>query len=343
MPTGHTRRPSMRDVARVAGVSQTTVSFVINDVPDSHIPQATRERVWAAVERLGYRPNAIARGLRRDTTDTIGFVSDEVATTPFSGRMLLGAQDAAWERGKLLLLVNTAGEPAVESRALATLVDRRVDGIVYATMCHRVVEPGRQLRELPAVLLDAEAADASLPSVVPDEESAAYAATSVMLDAGRRRIGFLNSTDPSLAAFGRLAGYRRAVQARGLPFDESLVRSCRAVEGGGYEAARALLGVDDPPTALLCFNDQIAIGAYQALSDSNLHVPRDTAVVSFDDHELIAPCLRPALSTVAVPHYEMGRWAVEHLLELIEGSMPDGDAPVVQHRMRCRYVARESV
>lgn len=333
----------MRDVARAAGVSQTTVSFVINDVPDAHIPQATRKRVWAAVERLGYRPNAIARGLRRDTTDTIGFVSDEVATTPFSGRMILGAQDAAWERGKLLLLVNTAGDPAVESRGLATLVDHHVDGIVYATMCHRLLEPGRQLHEVPAVLLDAEAADASLPSVVPDEESAAFAATSVMLDAGRRRIGFLNSSDPTPAASGRLAGYRRALQARGLPFDESLVRSCRAVQGGGYHATRALLGADDPPTALLCFNDQIAMGAYQALFDSNLDVPGDTAVVGFDDHELIAPCLRPALSTVALPHYEMGRWAVEHLLQLIEGSTPDRGTPVVQHRMSCRYVARASV
>src|SRR5919106_3191837 len=125
MPTGHTRRPSMRDVARVAGVSQTTVSFVINDVPDAHIPKATRERVWAAVKRLGYRPNAIARGLRRDTTDTIGFVSDAVATTPFAGQMIQGAQDAAWERDKLLMLVTTGGDPAVEVQALAALVDRR--------------------------------------------------------------------------------------------------------------------------------------------------------------------------------------------------------------------------
>jgi LacI family transcriptional regulator len=333
----------MRDVARAAGVSQTTVSFVINDVPDAHISRATRERVRAAVERLGYRPNAIARALRRDTTDTIGFVSDEMATTPFAGQMIQGAQDAAWERDKLLLLVNTGGDPAVEARALATLVNRRVDGIVYATMYHRVVEPGRQLREVPAVLLDAEAADGSLPSVVPDEEWAAFAATSVMLEAGRRRIGFLNSADSSPAASGRLAGYRRAVETRALPFDESVVRSCRAVQGGGYDAARALMGVEDPPTALLCFNDQIAMGAYQALFDRKLRIPEDTAVVGFDDHELIAPCLRPGLSTVALPHYEMGRWAVEQLLDLIEGSKTDRRRPVVQHRMHCPYVARESV
>jgi LacI family transcriptional regulator len=325
----------MRDVARVAGVSQTTVSFVINDVPDVHIPQATRDRVWAAVTRLGYRPNAIARGLRRDATDTIGFVSDEIATTPSTGRMIQGAHDAAWARDKLLLLVRTGGDPAVEARALAMLVDRRVDGIVYAAMHRRVVEPGRQLREVPAVLLDAEAADASLPSVVPDDESAAVAATSVMLDAGRRRIGFLTSPAPTPAASRRLAGYRRALEARGLPFDDGLVRA------GGYRAAHALLGSEDAPTGLLCFDDQVALGAYQALADRNLEVPEDAAVVGFDDHDLIAPCLRPGLSTFALPHYDMGRWAVEHLLDLIQGSSTD--RAVVQHRMPCPYVARESV
>ena len=325
----------MRDVARVAGVSQTTVSFVINDVPEVHIPQATRDRVWAAVARLGYRPNAIARGLRRDATDTIGFVSDEAVTTPSTGRMIQGAQDAAWARDKLLLLVTTARDPAVEARALAMLVDRRVDGIVYATMHRRAVEPGRHLREVPAVLLDAEAADASLPSVVPDDESAAVAATSVMLDAGRRRIGYLNSSDPTPAASRRLAGYRKALEARGLPFDDRLVRA------GGYQAVHALLGSDDAPTGLLCFDDQIAMGAYQALADRNLEVPEDAAVVGFDDHELIAPYLRPRLSTFALPHYDMGRWAVEHLLALIEGS--GTDRPVVHHRMPCTYVARESV
>jgi LacI family transcriptional regulator len=336
-------RPSMRDVARAAGVSQTTVSFVINDVPDTHISQATRDRVRAAVERLGYRPNALARGLRRATTDTIGFVSDEVGTTPFAGRMLQGAQDASWEHGKLLILVTTGGDPAVEARALATLVDRRVDGIVYATMCRRVVEPARLLREVPAVLLDAEAADRSLPSVVPDEESAAFGATSLMLDAGCDRIAFLNSAGASPAVSARLAGFRRAVETRALPFDASVVLACRAVQGGGYDAAQALMDVADPPTALLCFNDQIAMGAYQALFDRRLRIPDDTAVVGFDNHELIAPYLRPGLSTVALPHYEMGRWAVEHLLDQIAAPRSERRSPVVQYRMPCRYVARGSV
>ena len=333
----------MRDVARAAGVSQTTVSFVINDVPAAHIPRATRERVWAAVARLGYRPNAIARGLRRDTTDTIGFVTDEATSTPLLARMIQGVQDGAWERGKLLLLAITGGDPAVEAHALATLIDRRVDGVVLAAMHHRLVEPCRQLREVPAVLLGAEAVDASLPSVVPDVESAAFAATSVMLSAGRRRIGFLNSADPTAASYDRLAGYRRALEAHGLPFDERIVPACRAVPGGGHDAARALLEAENPPTGLLCVNDQIAIGAYQALSERDLSVPEDMAVVGFDDHELIAPWLRPGLSTIALPSYEMGRWAVDHLLDLVDAWGSELPAAVAQRRIPCRYIARGSV
>jgi LacI family transcriptional regulator len=338
--TGQPRRPSIRDVARAAGVSQTTVSFVINDVRDAHISQATRQRIWAAVRRLGYRPNAIARGLRWDTTDTIGFVAHQLATAPSVGQMIRGAHDAAWERGKLLVLVDTGGDPAVEARAFASLVDRRVDGIVYATR-RRVIEPVHQLRELPSVLLDAEAADGSLPSVVPDDESAAFAATTAMLDAGRRRIGLLTSAEPTAAASRRLAGYRRALEARALEFDARVVRSCGAEQGGSFGAARALVGLEHPPKALLCFDDRIAIGAYQALADRGLAIPDDTAVVGFDEHGVIAPSLRPALSAVTLPHYEMGRRAVEHLAELIDESNGDRLTPVV-HRMHCPYVARES-
>jgi LacI family transcriptional regulator len=332
----------MRDVARAAGVSQTTVSFVINDAPDAHIPKATRERVWAAVTRLGYRPNAIARGLRRDTTDTIGFVSDEATGTPFLARMIQGVQDGAWERGKLLLLATTGGHPAVEARALATLIDRRVDGVVLAAMHRRLAEPSRQLREVPAVLLGAEPADAPLPSVVPDVEAAAFAATSVMLNTGRRRIGFLNTADPTAASYGRLAGYRRALEAHGLPFDARILVACRAGQGG-YDAARALLDAENRPTGLLCFNDQIAMGVYQALSEQDLRVPEDMAVVGFDDHELIAPWLRPGLSTIALPTYEMGRRAVDHLLDLIDAWGTDLPAAVTQRRLPCPYIARGSV
>ena len=163
------KRPSMQDVATLAGVSRTTASFVINNVDGSGIPEETRRRVWDAVKQLGYRPNAIARGLRSAKTSTIGFISDEVATSPFAGEIIHGAQDRAWEDEMLLLLVNTGGNQAMKRVAVETLLQRQVEGIVYATMYHREVHPPEGVRQVPTVLLDCYVADASLPSVVPDE------------------------------------------------------------------------------------------------------------------------------------------------------------------------------
>lgn len=148
------KRPSMNDVARLAGVSHTTVSFVLNDVPYANIPDETRERIKQAVEQLSYRPNAMARGLRSNRSYTIGFISDEILTTPHAGRMIQGAQDAAWEHQKLLLLVNTGLNKELEAMAIDMMLERQVDGIVYATMYHHLVTVPEQIREVPVVLLD---------------------------------------------------------------------------------------------------------------------------------------------------------------------------------------------
>jgi LacI family transcriptional regulator len=148
------RKPTMKDVAQLAGVSQTTVSFVINKNPDVSIPDETKNRVWAAILELGYRPNIIARGLRSNRTYTIGFVSDEIATTPFAVQIIHGAQDRAWKDSYLTLMINTGGDPEMKEAALQAMHDRKVDGIVYATMYHREVQMHEMLHELPTVLLD---------------------------------------------------------------------------------------------------------------------------------------------------------------------------------------------
>ncbi|MEZ4657164.1 MAG: LacI family DNA-binding transcriptional regulator [Caldilineaceae bacterium] len=171
--SSNSRPPSMKDVAKLAGVSQTTVSFVLNNVESANISAETQERVLAAIEELSYRPNAMARQLRFNRTHTIGFISDVVATTPFAGRIIQGAQDVAWEQGYLLLVVNTGGNQEVKQAAVETLLERRVDGILYATMWHRAVAPPPQIHEAPTVLLDCFVAERSLPSVTPDEVLAA--------------------------------------------------------------------------------------------------------------------------------------------------------------------------
>ena len=198
------RSTTMMDVARHAGVSQTTVSFVINNIESANIPPETQERVKAAMAELGYRPNAVAQGLRRQRTNTIGLITDEIATTPFAGQLIEGAQDAAWDNDKILLMVNTKGNLAIETAAIEMLLERKVDGILYATMYHRPVNPPRALREAPTVLLDCYAEDRSYPSVVPEEVSGGCAATSYLLGKGHRRIGFINHPHSIPATFGRL-------------------------------------------------------------------------------------------------------------------------------------------
>ena len=332
----------MQDVANRAGVSRTTASFVINNVNGAGIPEETRQRVWDAVKELGYRPNAIARGLRSAKTSTIGFISDEVATSPFAGEIIHGAQDRAWEDEMLLLLVNTGGNQAMKRAAVEMLLQRQVEGIIYATMYHREVHPPESVRHVPTVLLDCFVADASLPSVVPDEADGGRRATELLLACGHRRIGFINNFDPVPATLGRLAGYKQALAAYGLPFDERLVVEGESLARGGHDCALELMQRPERPTALFCFNDRMAMGAYDALRKLGLSIPDDVAVMGFDNQEIVAAHLYPALTTMELPHYQMGQWAIGELLRLIAHGEP-ADAPPVQHKIACPVIERDSV
>lgn len=330
----------MKDVAELAGVSRTTVSFVLNKVPNSNIPQDTKEKVWAASNKLGYRPNALARGLRAQRTHTIGFISDVVATTPHATTMIQGAQDLAWEHGKLLLLINIGDSEDMKIAAVNMMLERRVEGIIYAAMYHREVHPPEIIKEVPTVLLDCYVQDRSLMSVVPDDELGAFTAVSTLIDSGHTRIGFVQNQDPVDAANLRFAGYQRALATYGIPYDPNLVSAHSDLHG--YDGAMALLNRPDRPTALFCFNDRMAMGAYDAIRNLNLKIPDNVAVIGFDNQELIAPGLYPALTTMELPHYRMGCWAVEQLLRLIEN--PDATIEISEkYKMECPLISRSSV
>lgn len=328
----------MHDVADSAGVSQTTVSFVLNGRDDISISDETKDRVWAAARDLGYRPNAMARSLRFSQSQLIGLVSDEIASTPHAVQIVLGAQDAAWENDRFLLMVNTGGNQSIKDAAVPMMLEHRVDSIIYATMYHRVVNPPPEVREVPCVLLDCYVADRSLPSVVPDERQGGRTAVDTLLQRGHRRIGFVNNIDTIPATAGRLAGYREALAAYGVLFDDSLVRRALSDSSGGYAGTMELMQLAEPPTAIFCFNDRMAMGAYDALRKLGRSIPDDVAVIGFDDEELIAAHLYPPLTTVKLPHYEMGRWAVNFLMQYA-GTTP----PPIQHVIECPLVTRASV
>jgi LacI family transcriptional regulator len=335
-----TPKTSMRDVAAAAGVSVTTVSHVLNDVPGKRITAQTRDRVRDAAQELGYRHNHLARGLRLGRSQTLALVSDKIATTPFAGQMILGAQEAAAKVGWVLMLVNTSSDPALEEREIRSLLERQVDGFLYATMYHRIVEVPALLADSPTVLLDARCASGSVSSVVPDEVSGGRAAVEELLRYGHRRIGFLTNIDDIPATTGRLEGYRQALAAAGIPFDEDLVVADASDSHGGERAARRLLAGPERPTGIFCFSDRMAMGAYHVAAELGLRIPQDLSIVGFDNQAFVADGLRPELTTLALPHYEMGVWAVEQLLQEIDMAAPVTPS---HQSLPCPIVRRSSV
>ena len=341
------RRVTMSAVAKQAGVSQTTVSYVINGVTSVNIPEETRQRVRDAIKELGYHPNAAARKMRTNRSHLIGFVTDQIVTTPHAGQIFKGAQDAAWASSKLLLLSNTDNNAALEQAAVTALLEHQVEGIIYAAMYHHLVEPPTALYEAPSVLLNCFCADRSLPSVVSDEVGGGRTATEVLLRKGHRRIALINHFTSDPGTVGRLEGYKQALAAYDVPFDETLVCVTKGNVSEdykharmGYECAMRLFQRPDRPTALFCYNDRMAMGAYDALRNLKLAIPEDVAVVGFDNQEIIAAQLHPELTTVELPHYAMGKWAVEFLLAHLGEEYP---LPPIQHMIGCPLVERASV
>ena len=329
-------RVTMLDVARAAQVSQTAVSFVLNERADVNIPQETRERIWAAVAQLGYRPNAMARSLRQGTSSLLGFVTDEIATTPFAGMIVRGAQDAAWQHRRILTLVNTDHQSDLEQEAVHALLQHQVDAIILAAMAHKEISVPPLLAGVPVVLVNAYNRDDRHCAVVPDEVAGGHDATAHLLAHGHRRIGLIDNLDTSVASPLRVQGYTQALTEAGLAADPTLLVHISGWQEAGFEGAMQLLQMPQRPTALFCLNDRAAMGAYAAVQALGLRVPEDVSIVGFDNQDLIAAHLRPTLTTMQLPHYEMGQWGVQVLL----GDRP---RPAGRTLLACPLVERHSV
>ncbi|MCP1412625.1 LacI family DNA-binding transcriptional regulator [Paenarthrobacter sp. A20] len=311
----HAHPVTLREVAELAGVSTATVSLVINKKKNARIANETRQRVTAAITQLGYRPNAMAQTLVSGTSKFIGLVADGVATTPFAGQIIHGAQDEAWKHGYALLIANTEGNQELEKDAIAMMLEYKVRGILYSTWFHRPTDIPETLRESDFVLVNCFSPEAGTArAVVPDETQGGQSATELLLRGGHRRIAFINATTPAPARDGRLQGYKDALEAAGIPFDPALVLEAYPDQEGGYGATGDLLKLE--VCAVYCYNDRMAMGLYDGLRENGLSIPDDMAVVGFDNQEVIAAHLRPPLSTVSLPHYELGAAGVRMLLGL---------------------------
>lgn len=334
---------TMAEVAERAGVSRTTVSFVLNDKPNTSVSQPTRQRILEVVAELGYRPNAGARALASRRSEWVGLVT-EIVTSPFAVEIIKGAQTAAWRDDRFLLIASTDPDhhdeaPVVdrETRAIGKLLEQGVDGLVYAATWHRPIDVPKLLLEVPAVLVNCISPETDLPRIIPDEVAGGRTATDHLVAKGHRRIGLVNLDENLPAGRGRLEGYRQSLAAAGIEFDDELVIVGDATAVGGFEAAGRLLDLSERPSALFCATDRMAMGAYDAIKERGLSIPEDVAVVGFDNQELISAYLRPALTTVALPFEEMGALGVETLAALNAGKKV---APV--QTVNCPLLERSS-
>jgi LacI family transcriptional regulator len=328
------RRTTMIDIANEARVSQTTVSLVLNRADGARLSAETRERVFIAAAKLGYQRSRRGGAPLASHAPVIGFVCDEISTDPWTSIGFDGVRDKAWERGYTVVAMATSGDAEKEGAAFAQLGSQPLAGLIYATINTRLIHPPAALAAVPTVLLNCHAANGGFSSVVPGEAAGGHSATDFLLRAGHTRIGYINGEPSMEASRQRLRGYRRALATADLPFDPDLVRQGNWQPLSGYEGAQALMRLAAPPTAIFCANDLMAVGCYEALRELGLRIPDDVAVMGYDDRE-IAQHLHPPLTTVLLPHFEMGTIAAELLLDAAAG-------PPQHIKVECPIVKRRS-
>lgn len=312
------RRVTSTDVAKATGVSRSSVSLVLNGRGDGMVDAEKQARIRAAARELGYVPNASAVNLRRQRTATIGLVTDAIASAPFAGPLLSAASDVALEAGYMILTIDTWQHPDYVDGAMTTLRARDIEGLIYAEAGLRELDRLDAPPGVPLVLANAYVADDSLPAFVPDDEGGGRAAAELAIQAGHRRIAFITGSPDSPATARRVRGFTSAMNAAGLPVDGNVVPARYTVRSN-HAATLELLSRPDRPTAILAANDRGATGVMLAAASLGLSVPGDLSVVGYDDEQILAADVPPGITTIALPHREMGRRATADLLARIAG------------------------
>ncbi len=310
------KKPTLTDVARRAGVSVTTASYILNGRSSQmRISGETERKVQAAMRDLEYRPNLNARSLRSSRTRTIGVLSDFVASGSFSSQLLTGASAAARACDHLLVIGESLGDPDAERLLLEDMADRQVDGLIYATRSASRVRLPAGMSGVDVVLLNCLDPDVDLPAVLPDDVAGGRMAVDQLVSAGVAGEVYVVGEDPAAevtAGPDRLRGIQAALTEVGRPL-AGVVR-CPWDVAPAHDAVASWLSTGARPDALICLNDRIAMGVYQALSEHDLRVAEDVSVISFDGSDL-AGWLRPRLTTLALPFTEMGTRAVQVLMD----------------------------
>jgi LacI family transcriptional regulator len=303
------------DVAREAGVSMATVSRVVNNNPN--VKPQTRKKVFEAIERLGYRPNAVARGLASKKTTTVGVVIPDISNSIFS-EVARGIEDIANMYHYNIILCNADKKKEKEIRVINTLLEKQVDGLLF--MGGTVTEDHVQAFKtatVPIVLCGTTEESNEFPSVDIDHEAAAFDAVQLLIDHGHRNIGMISGTlqDPA-NGYARYQGYKKALEKAGIEFREDRVRIGNYRYESGVEVMKYFLELPERPTAIFAATDEMAIGAIHAIQDRGLKVPDDISVISVDNIRM-ASMVRPQLTSVAQPMYDIGAVSMRLLTKLM--------------------------
>ena len=302
---------SIKDVAESAGVSTATVSRVLSN--GVHVRPEVRERVQEAINRLGYRPNLVARSLRSQQSTALGFIVSDIRN-PFFTSMSRAVEDSAYEQGFTIILCNTDEQSEKEAIYLNLMQDMGVAGVIISPTQQTADSFTGSGISYPLVVIDRPMQFADVDAVLLDNIDAAYRLTAHLITQGYKRIGAL--CGEMSTGLEREKGYEKALHAHGLPFQPELVKYVSPKIETGYAEALKMLDLPMPPDALFTINSQLAAGALQAMRGRNLRIPEDIALVTFDETTW-ASLVQPPITLIAQPVYEIGRTAAELLIQRI--------------------------
>ena len=331
-------RPTMKDVARLAGVAQSTVSLVVNG--DDRVAPETRINVQKAIEKLGFRVNRAAQDLRRVRTQSIGLVTNLMSSSGFPGQLVLGAQEAAFRSNHTVLVLDAGEGTELSEDAIQYLVEHDVGGLIYAPMTPSWTALPQKLHNVPSVHVNNEIFRIEeFAQVSSGDIEGGQIAARALIDAGHRRILFISGAPRNHIAKMRERGFREVLSEFPIgTFDLKIIYAGSEIRSG-YEAMKSVLDENKwLPTAIFANSDKSALGAVQALVEKGLRVPEDISIIAYESQMQLSALAKPAISCVVPPYQEMGKMAVELLLEDPEHQMD----PIVRHA-RPRFAVRESV
>jgi LacI family transcriptional regulator len=322
------------DVAREAGVSMATVSRVVNGNPN--VKPTTRKKVLAAIERLGYRPNAVARGLASKKTTTVGVVIPDISDA-FFAELARGIDDIASMYKYNIILCDSDQRLEKEIHLINTLLEKQVDGIVF--MGREITDEHVQVfntSPVPIVLAGTKEKSGENPSVNTDHVSGGFDATMRLIEAGHTRVAMVTGpfVDP-LGGLERFEGYRKAINEKNLPFREEYVLAGDFTYESGLTAAQKFMQLPDPPTAIFAANDEMAVGVIHGIQDLGKSVPNDVEVIGYNNIRL-AEMVRPRLTTVVQPMYDIGAVSMRLLTKYMNNEKVEDDIVVLPHRIEER-------